>query len=523
MISSFKQRQVKIKVLSITPGDLLVTGLLIVYACFYWGTSNNLDFTAPFIYFLFYVYARVYHAGNYNYRSALYTIIPVIILTHVLVCVLQLTRVIPAFHSYFLVGSTFGNPDALGAYLAVLMTFCYATPGRREIKYTILFFAIVLLVLLQARTALVATVVTGIIYLLLTGKISGKQFVTWLLAPFISGFILLIWWHPASVQGRLFTWVTSSMMIFKKPMGWGLYAFEKQYLEFQSEYIANHQIPEIFNPDLVHSSYNEFLNIGGTLGIIGLLVFILLVVFILKTAYEVRSPFFYPLCAFLLISIAYHPFKITPLVVIIILFIAIVLSSNQVKSVCKINLGHGALLLFPVLLLTTLLIGCNLQGYNTWKSAVENTRKVEWHMANAQFEDSYQAMKGNGRFLITWANLQYRMGNTARALSLLKEAEYYFCDDVFLKNMAGLYEETGQIMKAKQAYVKAVNMVPRAFGTPYEYILFLQRTGEHEEAYEEAVKLYNKPVRSTYYADPFIIKSKLEKIIHAYEEEQTKK
>ena len=45
MISSFKQRQVKIKVLSITPGDLLVTGLLIVYACFYWGTSNNLDFT----------------------------------------------------------------------------------------------------------------------------------------------------------------------------------------------------------------------------------------------------------------------------------------------------------------------------------------------------------------------------------------------------------------------------------------------------------------------------------------------
>jgi hypothetical protein len=259
LIQSDKQHK---SIIAVTWSDVFMVGLLLIYICFYWGTSNYLDFTLPFIYFLFYVFIRVHIAGNYSNVHVLFTVIPIVILLHILICALQFTHIIPAFHSYFPIGSTFGNPDVLGAYLAVLFPFCYVYSGHKIFKYTILVLGVILLLFLQARTALVATVMTGIMYLLLSGKITGKQLIKWFLFPFFACFAWLIWWHPASFFGRLFIWFISSKMIIEKPMGWGLYAFEKHYPEFQADYISSHQVPDVFNPDLVHSPYNEFLNVG---------------------------------------------------------------------------------------------------------------------------------------------------------------------------------------------------------------------------------------------------------------------
>lgn len=523
LIQSFKQN--KTTVLHITWGDILAVALLIVYSFFYRGTYNNLDFTLPFIYYLFYVFIRVLNMGvaNHIHIRVLTSIVPVVILLHILICGLQLVHVIPSFHSYFSVGSTFGNPDVLGAYLSILLPFCYTRPKQRIFKYTVLLSGVILLLILQARTALVATIITGCLYLLLSGKITGKQLVKWLLFPFIASVALLIWWHPTSVSGRLFIWFTASKMMVEKPMGWGLYAFEKHYPEFQSNYVATHRITDLFNPDLVHSPYNEFLNAGVTLGFAGLLLLILFALFMIIAAYRARTPFLYPICVFLIISLSYHPSKIIPLVIILILFIAIILNSNRIKPICTINIRHKAIVLIPVMAIAVLCVGNSWLSYNRWQAAVQNTQNEKhWNEANIQFEKIYPMMKGNGRFLITWADLQYKMGNTSGSLSLLKEAEHFFCDDIFLKNMAALYEETGQITEAKQALDKAVNIIPGAFNIAYERILFLQRTGEHQEAYREAIKLYNKPVKSSYYVDPFIIKSKLKTIIQSYQEEQIK-
>jgi tetratricopeptide (TPR) repeat protein len=168
--------------------------------------------------------------------------------------------------------------------------------------------------------------------------------------------------------------------------------------------------------------------------------------------------------------------------------------------------------------IVVLLVGISGYSYSQWRLSVKNLQHEErWDESNTQFEKNYFLMKGNGRFLITWANLQYQMGNVPRSLSLLQEAEHFFCDDIFLKNMAALYEEAGEITQARQTYDKAVNIVPGAFNIAYERILFLQRIGEHQGAYQEAIKLYNKQIKSTYYADPFIIKAKLKDIINTFE------
>ncbi|MDR1090517.1 MAG: hypothetical protein LBL79_05520, partial [Prevotella sp.] len=97
--------------------------------------------------------------------------------------------------------------------------------------YSLLLLSVILLLLLQARTALLATVLTGMSYLFLMKKLPKKYFL-WGLIPLTVGVFALIWWHPASVSGRLFTWMMAALMILSKPQGWGLYAFQKHYPEF---------------------------------------------------------------------------------------------------------------------------------------------------------------------------------------------------------------------------------------------------------------------------------------------------
>jgi hypothetical protein len=516
IIQSVKHGKIQVR---ITWGDVFILGLASVYMYFYIGTYNDLDFVLPLIYFLYYCFMRVQDIkGFQDTIHVLSRIVIPVILLHILFCILQFTGIVPSFHPYFPVGSAFGNPDMLGAYLAVLLPFCYISRTHKILKFSVLFSGIILLLFLQARTAIVATLITGILYMLLSGKINKKQLVKWLILPVVAVLGLLIWWHPSSFGGRLFIWFTSLNMIIEKPAGWGLYAFEKHYPEFQSEYVSNHdKISDIFNLDIVHSPFNEFLNIGVTLGIIGLLLFILFVLFVFVVACKTRTPLLFPVCAFLIVSISYFPFKIAPLTMVCTTFAALIINCSQLKPLFIINIRQKIWLLVPILLIAPLLTWNNLNKYNKWRLAVENAQIEEnLHVSNTCFSDIYPAMKGNGRFLITMSKLQYQMRDTLTTFSLMKEAEQFFCDDVFLKNLALLYENNGQITEAGTLLHKAVNIIPDQFGIAYERILFLQRTGKHQEAYDEAVKLYSKPVKSSYYADPFIIKAKLRTMIQSY-------
>ncbi|MDR1595270.1 MAG: O-antigen ligase family protein [Prevotellaceae bacterium] len=518
IIQSIKHGKIQIR---ITWGDVFISGLVFIYMYFYIGTYNDLDFVLPLIYFLYYCFMRMQNTkGFQDTIHVLSHIVILVILLHLLFCILQLTGIIPSFHPYFPAGSAFGNPDMLGAYLAVLLPFCYISRIHKIFKFSVLFLGTVLLLLLQARTAIVATVITGILYMLLSGKINKRQFLKWLVLPFIVVVGLLIWWRPSSFGGRLFIWFTSLNMMIKKPAGWGLYAFEKHYPELQAEYVTSHdKISDIFNLDVEHSPFNEFLNIGVTLGIVGLLLFIAFVMYVLITAYKIRMPLLFPVCAFLTVSISYFPFKIAPLTIICITFMALIINSSQTKPLFTINIRQKAWLLVPLLFIVPVLTWNTWNKYSKWQMAVENAQvKEKWHIADACFSDVYPALKGNGRFLITMSKFRYQMGDTLTAFSLMKEAEQFFCDDVFLKNLALLYEQNGQITEAEILLHRAANIVPDRFTIAYERILFLQRTGKHQEAYDEAIKLYHKPVKSRRYADPFIIKTKLRTLIQSYSE-----
>lgn len=86
--------------------------------------NNILDHCLPLLYILFYFFLRL-SLNKDNYWKILSNISLIVISAHLIICTFQYLSILPNYNSYFKVGSTFGNPDMLSAFLVVLLPICY--------------------------------------------------------------------------------------------------------------------------------------------------------------------------------------------------------------------------------------------------------------------------------------------------------------------------------------------------------------------------------------------------------------
>lgn len=496
--------------------DILVLGLLVTYSFFYIGEYNIIDNSVFLMYVLFYFFIR-----NCSDRKAIDILMnsaPIVIALHLLLCILQHFQFFPNFNSHFEIGSTFGNPDMLSAYLAVLLPFCYMNNKLKVFRVILIGLIISLFFFLQARTAIVTTVIVLLFYYIRKRKIPKMYIISGILM-LVAGFILLICWHEISVLGRLYIWIVALSMIISKPFGWGPYAFEKHYPEYQSKFTVEHpEIANILNYDIVHSPFNEFLNIAVTVGIIGLILYLLFVAYILITAYKTKSLLFYPLLAFQIVSLSYFPFKIIPLTVIYIICCSIVISTSKLYKIdIATSLAKSKLFTFIIIVPVLFCFLFGLFSFSYWKKAIKQSSEAKTYShACESFKRSQPFLRNNGRFLISFAELKYKM-NDDSALFLMEQADNYFADVAFLHNLALLYEQAGRIEDAKIKYEIAVNMSPKNINISYAQICFLQRTGDIDKAYQLAILLRKKITNTPSKYNNQLVLKKINELIDCYE------
>lgn len=468
------------------------------------------------MYALFYFFTR--NCSDRKVIDILINTTPIIIASHLLLCLLQYFQLFPNFNSYFRIGSTFGNPDMLSAYLAVLLPFCYMSSKWLFFRVMLISLTISLFFFLQARTAIVTTAIILPSYYIYKRNISRIYIILGSLI-LIVGFVFLVYWHEISVLGRLYIWIVALSMIISKPFGWGPYAFEKHYPEYQSKFTAEHpEIANILNYDIVHSSYNEFLNIAVTVGIVGLILYLLFVVYVLGIAYRTKSFLLFPLLAFQIVSLSYFPFKIIPLTVIYIICCSIVISSSKLHKI-HITTSLISLKLFALGIIIPVTF-CFLSGlfcFGYWEKAIKQSNEVKTYSnACESFEKIYPFLKNNGRFLISFAELKYKMNNDS-VLLLMEQADNYFSDVAFLHNLALLYEQVGRIEDAKAKYEIAVNMSPKNINISYAQICFLQKIGDVDKAYQLAILLRKKIAKTSSKYNNKLILKKINELIDSHE------
>jgi len=259
-----------------------------------------------------------------------------ILFIHIFIVVLQKFDVVHLFYGSLKNGSTFGNPDMLASYLAILFPFVFLG-NKRFIKYLSTIILVGFFVIVQARTALLAVVLCGFCSLLLNKRIS-RNIIVLILGVGTIFLSLLIYWQPVSVLGRFFVWYISILMIIQKPFGWGAFAFEKHYPEFQANFLSEHVIPNYITPDIVHSPFNEFLNIGVTLGVFGLLLYSSIIVVAFYYTIKAKSILVYPIIVFFVVSFSFFPLSIAPLMVVIIPMLAVVSMNSKYYIKLRFNM-----------------------------------------------------------------------------------------------------------------------------------------------------------------------------------------
>lgn len=520
---SRKTYKFSINLIDILLGLLLVNHFIIAV----WSQSDLIFRSSVYFYILFYFVLRlaIDNAVLLDieiYKRFFIKAVPIVVLFHISIVFIQYFGLIANHSRNLSIGSTFGSPDMLGSYLATLVPFCFIEKKNNHIfGYSILLLTLVTLVILQARSAILALLGCGIIWLMthMALKMRTLAIVTGLSFALLS---LLILWHPESVTGRLFVWIIALKMIFQKPMGWGLNAFEKNYPEFQASIIsANEPFPQFISPEVVHTPYNEFINIGVSLGVSGLFLYTLLVIIIFSRGIKLISSEIYPLISFLIVSLFYFPFKIDALVCLIIPMLALISAKLKMNVLVCTSKRLIKLIYFSLLVISTLLAIGSIKGlvkYNMWRYAFSISMKTE-HLIESEriFNELYPYFGRDGHFLITFADQRSFAGDYTSALRLLEEAQNYYCDITLSLKLAKLYEMQGFYVKARERYDLAVNLAPNQISAAYERILFLIRIGAHKDAFNACNELLRKSNYKSSYADTHIIISRVNKIIRDYE------
>lgn len=401
--------------------DLSVTLILCAYLYHGMGTHNILDNFWPLAYFLFYYFLRLNGTAD---PSGLWTnIAPWVISAHLLLCTFQYLSWIPNPNSLFTTGSTFGNPDMLSAYLAFLLPCCYLSSQKRKIRLGLLALTFLLFILLQARTALMASTLTFVVYAAFRFKLPLK---TLLACSLFLGIliVLLALWHPESLLGRFYIWIVSCHMMAKNPFGWGTCAFERYYPEEQSLFTMTHSgLAATLNYDIVHSPFNEFLNVGVGVGLLPLCLYIAFTVYVLIKAHRIRSTLFYPLLTFQILSCSYFPFRIVPLAAIYILFCGMVLNQTE-KEATGINIPTRISKAAAACLSLALWLGASISTYSyfCWKKGLAfGKQETETTASRKYFEKAYPWLRGNGRFLVSYAEWNYQNGKKEKAYGLMHQ------------------------------------------------------------------------------------------------------
>lgn len=510
--------------------DLIIVALLIIYLLFFLiQKSSPLVRYEPFFYaFLFFILKlklnKISPSETKILVTLFVTLVPIVILFHISLIVIQMCDWPSWLKQLSLYGSTFGNPDMVGSYLATLMPFCLIQKRSFKILgYLSFFAAFVILIVLQARTSLLAILVAGIFWLIMNKQIKLVMGIIILFITIIS-IIILVLWHPESVFGRLFIWYVSLRMIALKPMGWGLLAFEKDYPLVQASILSeNRAVTNFFSPEVVHSSFNEFLNIGVSFGIVSLLLVIVLFYLLIINLIRTKDQLLYPILIFLIVSLFYFPLRISPLILLLVVFGAYLSSKSNVGFRIRFSRKTSHLFLSCMLAISLILTSVSIithDQYRKWCYSYSLLKKeTEISEAEMNFKSLYNKMRTDGRFLITYSNLLYELGNYAEALRILEEAENYFCDISLELKLAKLYEFQGSHLQAMGKYDLAISLAPNRIFATYEKIMFMTRTGDLETAYSMSKELLNRPLSEKTNADTYIIRYKLMRLVREFERE----
>ncbi len=462
---------------------------------------------------VFSIVAIVGRKMYWNFRTVS-IIIVILCYIEIGIGVLQLFGVIfPESYCYKMVGS-FDNPAGFASCLCAGSPFALSFLKNpfdklRWLGYSFLFFSLIAIVLSGSRAGLVSffcIIVFHLIYLYRQQILLRKR--TFLFGcMLIIGFSIFVFsiyhFKKDSADGRFFIWKCTWEMIKDKPvMGHGIGAFDKYYMEYQSDYFKKYPNSKYaMLADNVKHPFNEYLLMGVQLGVVSWVLLIGCVIFLIhcykKYPSDERYISLLVLSSIAVFSLFSYPFTYPFIAIITILCIITIVANTY--HIGYLNKNWIRFELAGCMLIASLFGLCKIwERVNAeleWKQVVELSTLGETDEMLNKYGELMSSLGDNPYFLYNYTTALYLAGEYKECLFVAEQCRSYWADYDLELVLAGGYKELELYGEAEKHLKIAYNMCPVRFVPLYELMLLYQDTGEREKAIYIAREILKKTIK----------------------------
>lgn len=312
-----------------------------------------------------------------------------------------------------------------------------------------------------------------------------------------------------SADGRVLIWKVTTQMWFQKPLfGHGFDAVNSSYQAFQTDYFQKNTFSEneAMVAGNVNWSFNEFLQSGAELGIIGIFLFWgwILLSLLMPAGIKDANSLILMGCKSAIVGLLFfgmfsYPFYSPPLFFNLIMFAAFVSASNQ--SLPTLSILNKVIPLVVILgfgyfmFKHSLMTAKKYEAYWLWDEAEILYKQNEYEIANKSYTEAFESLKTNGKFLLNYGKSLEMEKNYTKADSILTLAGNYYADDVLYTTHGNVKKAMGNLILAEELYHKASYVIPHKFYPHFLLFRLYSENGEINKAIDKAEYLRTKKVK----------------------------
>lgn len=313
-------------------------------------------------------------------------------------------------------------------------------------------------------------------------------------------FVGIYYLKKDSADGRLFMWKIAAQTILHHPYGVGIGNFSGSYGNQQIAYFTSGQgtEKEKYVSGCPDYAFNEYLQIGIELGIVGLLLFLAIIGIALYTGIKNRKIMAVgSLSSLLLFACMSYPFNLLPFLIVLVFMLSLcVTNESKKKFVCpNINMKLTYCLFFVS---TIILFICLYNRYPTYKAY------KDWKIAKSflnygipeENAERYARLKpylsDQVGFLLEYAGCLSALKEYDKSNIELQKAGKICCDPIILIRIGKNYQTMKSYKKAEQYYLQAAYTIPSRYYPIYLLAKLYMETGEKDKAQLVAKALLEK-------------------------------
>ena len=295
-------------------------------------------------------------------------------------------------------------------------------------------------------------------------------------------------------DGRLLVWKMDLAVMRSQPwLGVGIGRYPGALGEAQAVYFANSPADprEEYVADAPEYGFNEFLQLGGEYGLIGLCLFLSITGIasggLFKRNTQQTGGVSGALSAFLVFACFSYPLHMLPMAMLFVLLLA--WSVNVGAKGVRIRRWAGQILWLPVMVLG-LVAAWRLTeketAYKTWKTARAYFRQGDYQEALNRYTPLFSALSDRPAFVFEFGECQFQNAQYGNATAIFLWAAELSADPMVYNKLGKNYQALKQYDRAEKAYVQAAHMIPHRIYPLYLLALLYREMGDMEKARDMA-------------------------------------